>query len=310
MKHVLIRNSLLFAIFAFISLLGANEEFVNENEFNVIKIDLNKDKVQDQLLSSKFLHGFNLLFFINENENLNLKLKTINFAEDGVFRVVGIYNDNLEVNEIFKINTQSYNTTGDYKYSYHVSYINNNWYLTKIIAKYNEWNFEKSQEVEYTCIKNQTVLLEKSFVEVFDFQHSKYCKSKIIQNNGLDSFVFLVKKETFNLLNPKLNWLDIQRLKFLFDDFSLTTKSLIQYNNIAYYLQKAGSNEEAVYLLEKILEKFPNRTVAHYNLADAYWALGEKKKAIASYNTYIEQMCNAGKEKRIPQVVIDRASSK
>ena len=225
MKHVLIRNSLLFEIFAFITLLGANEEFVNENEYNVIKIDLNKDKVQDQLLSSKFLHGFSLLFFIKENENLNLKLKTINFAVDGVFRVVGIYNDNLEINEIFKINTQSYNTTGDYKYSYHISYINNNWYLTKIIAKYNEWDSEKSQEVEYTCIKKQTVLLEKSFVEVSDFQNSKYCKSKIIQNYGLDSFVFLVKKETFNLLNPNLNWLDIQRLKILFDDFPLATKT-------------------------------------------------------------------------------------
>jgi len=86
--------------------------------------------------------------------------------------------------------------------------------------------------------------------------------------------------------------------------------NVVTYNNIAYYLQKAGANEEAVYLLEKILKKYPNRTVAHYNIADAYWALGEKKKAVASYNTYIEQMCNAGKEKRIPQVVIDRASSK
>ena len=62
--------------------------------------------------------------------------------------------------------------------------------------------------------------------------------------------------------------------------------------------------------LKKILKKYPNRTVAHYNLADAYWALGEKKKAIASYTTYIEQMCNAGKEKRIPQVVRDRVSNK
>ena len=87
-------------------------------------------------------------------------------------------------------------------------------------------------------------------------------------------------------------------------------ENLTTYNNIAYYLQKAGANEEAIYLLEKILEKYPNRTVAHYNLADAYWALGEKKKAIASYTTYIEQMKEKGKEKRIPQVVRDRVSSK
>jgi len=65
-------------------------------------------------------------------------------------------------------------------------------------------------------------------------------------------------------------------------------------------------NKILIFKLEKILEKYPNRTVAHYNLADAYWALGEKKKAIASYTTYIEQMKEKGKEKRIPQVVRDR----
>jgi len=87
-------------------------------------------------------------------------------------------------------------------------------------------------------------------------------------------------------------------------------KTLTPYNNIAYYLQKAGSNKEAVYLLEKILKEYPNRTVAHYNLADAYWALGDKKKAVASYKTYIEQMKAKGKEKRIPKVVKNRVSSK
>ena len=92
--------------------------------------------------------------------------------------------------------------------------------------------------------------------------------------------------------------------------YPMTKKNTTLYNDTAYYLQKAGENEEAIYLLEKILEKYPNRTVAHYNLADAYWELGDKKKAVESYNTYIEQMCNAGKEKRIPKVVIDRASTK
>jgi tetratricopeptide (TPR) repeat protein len=98
--------------------------------------------------------------------------------------------------------------------------------------------------------------------------------------------------------------------KKLLPEKPIENKTLTTYNNIAYYLQKAGANEEAIYLLKKILEKYPTRTVAHYNLADAYWELGEKKKAIASYTTYIEQMCDAGKEKRIPQVVRDRVSSK
>ena len=82
------------------------------------------------------------------------------------------------------------------------------------------------------------------------------------------------------------------------------------YNNIAYYLQKAGSNQEAVYLLEKILEKFPKRTVAYYNLGDAYWALGEKEKAKKAYSTYIKLMKAKGKEKRIPKKVYLKVRNK
>ena len=87
-------------------------------------------------------------------------------------------------------------------------------------------------------------------------------------------------------------------------------KTLTTYNNIAYYLQKAGVNKEAVYLLEKILEKFPKRMVAYYNLGDAYWALGDKKKAKKAYSTYIKMMKAKGKEKRIPKVVKQRVSNK
>ena len=103
------------------------------------------------------------------------------------------------------------------------------------------------------------------------------------------SILFKDKKENYTVTNlfyfySILNLLPIEK------------KTLTTYNNIAYYLQKAGSNQEAIYLLEKILEKYPNRTVAYYNLADAYWALGEKKKAIKAYTTYIEQMKEKWKE--------------
>ena len=72
---------------------------------------------------------------------------------------------------------------------------------------------------------------------------------------------------------------------------------------------KAGTHIKEVTTVYQIdASKFTAK--AHYNLADAYWALGEKTKAIASYATYVEQMKEKGKEKRIPQVVRDRVSSK
>ena len=87
----------------------------------------------------------------------------------------------------------------------------------------------------------------------------------------------------------------------------LNNQNLTTYNNIAYYLQKAGANKEAIYLLEKILQQYPKRTVAYYNLGDAYWAVGDKEKAKQVYRTYIKQMKAKGKEKRIPKIALQRA---
>ena len=100
------------------------------------------------------------------------------------------------------------------------------------------------------------------------------------------------------------------KLDSLIHAMSFTKKNLTPYNNIAYYLQEAGANEEAVFLLKKIIAKFPNRTVAYYNLGDAYWALGNKEKARKAYTTYIEQMCDKGLQKKIPKVVMKRIESK
>ena len=87
---------------------------------------------------------------------------------------------------------------------------------------------------------------------------------------------------------------------------TLAHTTLTPYNNIAYYLQKAGANEEAIYLLERIIKKFPNRTVAYYNLGDAYLGLAEKEKAIKAYTTYIEQMYKKDLQKKIPKEVLDK----
>jgi tetratricopeptide (TPR) repeat protein len=78
-------------------------------------------------------------------------------------------------------------------------------------------------------------------------------------------------------------------------------------NNIAYFLERSGKYSHAVYFLERIIEQHPNRTVAYYNLGDAYWGDGNKEKAKEAYRKYIELMKKAGKEKRIPQKVKDRA---
>jgi len=104
----------------------------------------------------------------------------------------------------------------------------------------------------------------------------------------------------------------------------LTTKNVTRYNDVAYYLEQLIQNHilklenakgtkqyftalsSAQYLLEKILEQFPNRSVAHLNLADILWNNYDKSPAKKYYKSYIELMKKDGKEAKIPARVHER----
>ncbi len=168
-------------------------------------------------------------------------------------------------------------------------------------------NFKKEKLLFlYTkgMVNNCGILLNKNKDNIYNkyFLSDEICNIQIIKNMIISTY------------RDQGKWY----YRILFEDNKkkiyrvdkLTPKTLTQYNNIAYYLQKAGANEEAVYLLEKIIKKFPKRTVAYINLGDAYRALGEKDKARKAYTTYIEQMCAKGLQKKIPKKVLERVESK
>jgi tetratricopeptide (TPR) repeat protein len=82
--------------------------------------------------------------------------------------------------------------------------------------------------------------------------------------------------------------------------------AITKYNDIAYYLEQSGLYKEAIYLLEKVIENFPDRTVAYINLGDAYWGLGKKEHAKKAYLVYVEQMTSKNKKEKIPKRVVER----
>ncbi len=84
------------------------------------------------------------------------------------------------------------------------------------------------------------------------------------------------------------------------------TNYLTTFNDIGYYLEQSGLYEEAIYLLEKIINQHPDRTVAYINLGDAYWGLGDKDKAQQAYKTYVKQMKANAKGTKIPKQVLER----
>ncbi|PWN66569.1 tetratricopeptide repeat protein [Chryseobacterium oncorhynchi] len=93
--------------------------------------------------------------------------------------------------------------------------------------------------------------------------------------------------------------------------FTLSQRNLDDYNNIAFALSKNGNQKAGIELLKQIITKFPDRTVAYLNLADSYWNIGEKDKAINYYKEYLTLMKTQKKDlKKIPRYVHSRIESK
>lgn len=90
-------------------------------------------------------------------------------------------------------------------------------------------------------------------------------------------------------------------LKAMLHAYWLDKDNLESYNNIAYYLQKAGHNKEAILLLNSILQEFPSRTVAYLNIGDAYLGMHNSFKASQYYAQYTKLMQQEGKDSRIPE---------
>lgn len=154
-------------------------------------------------------------------------------------------------------------------------------------------------------LKNYT---NKFFLEEYLLKNEKYFKEEKIVKTPTEILESL-KSEQSTLIT-------FYELSTIIANNEINTQTINQYNDIAYYLQQANANDEAIFLLEKILVKFPKRTVAYLNLADAYNekylvqnlnnnAKYFKEKAKTNYEKYIELMKQDGKENKIPKRVLE-----
>lgn len=85
-----------------------------------------------------------------------------------------------------------------------------------------------------------------------------------------------------------------------FDDIELI-------NDKAYFLEKINQDKTSAFILEKIIEKKPERVVAWLNLGDVYWKLNKKEEAKEKYKKYVSLMKSQNKDlKKVPARVNER----
>jgi len=133
-------------------------------------------------------------------------------------------------------------------------------------------------------------------------------KNSGFPKNKLKNNIFFNNKNAFELIfNYKA---DDFFMNYPVNTFKIGTLNLLDIknsNDIAYYLAEAQIYEEAIFILKNIIKKEPTRIVAYLNLADSYWAIGNKESAKENYKKYVELMKSQNKDlKKIPKQVWDR----
>lgn len=301
MINVLLKNKILLLIFLISSLFCDNtkkyQQLINDNSYFIVNIDINKDGFKDKVISHKVLEG-NELYFIN-NMN-NIVYKGINFSQDGGNRIEKI---EQEENGLFSISTIS--ERNNYKEKYIIDYINNNWIIDSVIYVTTNWQDDYSKT--YICKVKQNIKIndyDNIKPMPIENQRKNSCIINYYEEDSLSQFLKRFNKKDNSAIR------EVNRYKSLLVKFPLSKENLTQYNDIAYYLEQSKAYKESIYLLKKIIEKYPERTVAYLNIADAYWGDNNKDKAIENYKIYISQMKENSKENKIPQKVFERINTK
>lgn len=279
-------------------------QFVDNEDYFVRDIDINKDGILDKVVSSAQNAGNELYFFQKNDNQYKLVLESINFSEDGG-RLIDDISPVNNSNEVLSIAT--FFPKGINKALYYVVYKNNDWLLSKTVYTLGSWQEDHTKKQVCNVVQNiklRTLTEENGFQQFqqipIESKRQELCNIVYDFENSLIEFVKRFENDNSNIYS------NVDRYDALLNQFTLTKKNVLIYNDIAYYLEQRKFYSESIFLLEKILNKFPERTVAYVNIADAYWGLNEKTKAQTAYRKYIELMEQSNKKHKIPPYVFER----
>lgn len=261
-------------------------------------------------MKTKLLTFFSFCFLnINYSQEINFSLS------NNIFKItqneIVVYNDSVNLakgscNDIQIIKS-------DYKNQFFL-YIENN--CTSTITK---------QLFKINWHENKFLILNKEIIK--QKQNSISCKTIYYDNYKLDSLLIetldVEENKLTNNVNKKNNKIPVFYESKLIGYKSLSTDKLVYnypiidtydkidnlnlYNDIGFILYKNKSFDESIYILNKVIEKSPNRVVTYLNIADCYWELNEKEKAKENYLKYIQLMKDQKKNlKKIPKYVFER----
>ncbi|WP_324172518.1 tetratricopeptide repeat protein [Sulfurimonas sp.] len=318
----------------------SKEELINliPNDFSIVnklEDDITNDKLKDVIWSIESKKTFNAENYLYIFENIGNKkykliydkkniLPTYKVAEGSVSSYsLSVKDKKLIISLIAPVR----NVSSIYFFDFYFQYINNTKKFKLIDSIYREIN-----NCDHDDIGRYEIVSSSTTNKYLDDFNSDLFFAAIYKQWQIDNKNIMKKIKTKQVLDTYKTSLTLyksknyKKLKLYVDDYIIrytdkkcsprsymteylfldNDKDINMTNDIAFFLEQTKNYDEAIYLLEKILEKYPNRTVAYINLGDAYWGLANKEKAKQAYSTYIKQMKEKGKERKIPKVVLER----
>lgn len=136
------------------------EFYQNNEDFITTTFDINNDGREDKIFSNKPNMGDSLRVYFYENNGYVLKLKSINFSQDGGNQVSQI-----------KKNDQGFSLVTNFpkgtdRYNYFISFENNNFTVNKVIHETSYW--QDNDNKTKICEFRPKIDLQKSSDQIFN----------------------------------------------------------------------------------------------------------------------------------------------
>ncbi len=114
----------------------------------------------------------------------------------------------------------------------------------------------------------------------------------------------LLNAGDFSKIN--FNYYDWVADKSWLDYIVISSHNITKINDFAFNLESINPSV-SINVLQKIIQKYPDRVVAYLNIANSYWNTGKKEKAIENYKTYLSLMESQKKDlNKVPKYVRER----
>jgi len=268
-------------------------------EYLIKSIDFDKDGDLDRVVSSAAYTGEELILFENKKGSFEHLLSDWNFTIDGVQILENILKG--DDNHSFSITT-FFPDRGVNMRTHYIKIENSQLIVSKTMYFIQIWQERKT----YICEVDQNYELGKNALEMGLYNHIDENLDKDKECIVLENYPVSAKDYLELIQNGvPFQYLGEGHYSNLLSTHPLNDKSLLDYNNLAFYLEKKGAYTEALFILEKICALYPDRTVAYINIGDSYYGLGEIDKSLESYIKYKEKMEEKGAASKIPKRIIN-----